>query len=120
MTEERLKDYADIKAELLQLERLRGSSIEEARRIERRGWFPHYTTNPIHLELVALYDGKIAAAKAELQAVEEAIAAVPDDTARELLQLRYLKGMTWDAVSLAMCYSYTNVHRLHRKALAML
>lgn len=42
------------------------------------------------------------------------------DIKAELLQLRYLKGMTWDAVSLAMCYSYTNVHRLHRKALAML
>lgn len=119
MTEQSLREYADIKQELKQLERLRASMQREAAADIARGLRSKREPSP-YASIVDYYGQLIERRRAELQETEAAVDAVPDPTARELLRLRYLEGMTWDAISLAMSYSYTNIHRLHRKALALL
>lgn len=120
MSPERLKDYIDIRAELEQLERLRETLYREAKRSEARGWSPHATKQPGFRALVSLYDEKIERNRQELREIEAAIDAVPDQQSRELLRLRYIEGLTWDAITAATCYSWTAVHNHHRKALTFL
>lgn len=50
----------------------------------------------------------------------EAIDAAPDPRLRELLRLRYIEGMTWEAIAERMNYSYMQICRLHDKALQAL
>lgn len=51
------------------------------------------------------------------QSIEAAIGSVPDDRLKELLRLRYIEGMTWEAIADQMNYSYMQINRLHKKAL---
>lgn len=45
------------------------------------------------------------------------IAQVPDERMRGLLELRYLNGLTWEAVAERMHYTTRNVYNLHIAAL---
>ena len=47
----------------------------------------------------------------------EAIAAVDEARYREVLELYYLDGFTWEQVSKVMSYDVRQVYRLHGKAL---
>lgn len=49
-------------------------------------------------------------------AIEEAIAEL-DSTERMLMRYRYIEGLTWEQVCIAMDYSWRNTHRIHAKAL---
>lgn len=71
---------------------------------------------------------KINAAKAAMQAIEDAVYAIDDPLEQEVLTLRYLEGgegyrlMKWREVALALYHSddeadITRVHRLHGEAL---
>lgn len=120
MTEQRLKGYKDIKAELAQLERLRAVLLQEAQRDAARGWIPRNQRPKSFNDLVNLYARKIRKARAELQTIEKAIDAVPDDLARRLLQLRYLEGLTWEEVADAISYSPRHIYAIRDKALAMI
>lgn len=42
---------------------------------------------------------------------------VEDETYRELLSCRYLRGYTWDRIADEMQYCVAQVHRIHNKAL---
>ena len=49
--------------------------------------------------------------------IENAIRAVPDENYRELLELRYIDGLTWEKIAVKMNYTYRWVCTLHGKAL---
>ena len=49
--------------------------------------------------------------------IEGAIRQVEDERLRELLQLRYLEGLTWEKVSEALNLQYRWVIKLHGDAL---
>lgn len=49
--------------------------------------------------------------------IRAAIAAVPEERLRTLLELRYINCMTFEKIAVAMNYSYKQVCRLHGKGL---
>ena len=49
--------------------------------------------------------------------IRAAIAAVPEERLRTLLELRYINCMTFEQIAVSMHYSYKQVCRLHGKAL---
>lgn len=52
--------------------------------------------------------------------IEHTIAAVPDETLRQLLELRYINCKTFEQIAVEINYSYMHVCRLHGKALAQI
>ena len=99
MTKEQLREYRQIKKELAALEVL-------ARKIER------YGTE----ELRADYDQKREKLAAELLSIEQAIETL-DSTERTLMRLRYIDGLSWQAIALRISYSWQQTHRIHTRAL---
>ena len=49
-------------------------------------------------------------------AIEEAIAEL-DSTERMVMRHRYIEGLTWEQVCVAMDYSWMQTHRIHARAL---
>ena len=49
--------------------------------------------------------------------VQAAIEEIEDETEKDLLTYRYLKGMQWERIAVAMGYSWKHVHRIHAAAL---
>ena len=49
--------------------------------------------------------------------IEAAIARLPDERMRAMLEMRYLQGRKWDDIAAALGYCRDNVLRLHRAAL---
>lgn len=47
--------------------------------------------------------------------IEAAVQAIPDETFRKLIFLRYIKKMDWERLSYAMQYSYSHCFALHAK-----
>lgn len=52
--------------------------------------------------------------------IEAAIAGVPDERLRTLLELRYVNGLTFEQISRRMDYSFSQIRRLHKKSLDFL
>lgn len=52
--------------------------------------------------------------------IEDSLQSVKDDTLRNLLEYRYIYGLTWEQIAVKMNYSYRNVTRMHGKALSVL
>ena len=76
------------------------------------------------LQAVTQYDvllGRYRAQEAELAAalveVEALIASLDDHTERDIMRLRYIKGLTWEEVCVAVNYSWRRTHDLHGMAL---
>ena len=51
------------------------------------------------------------------QWVRDSIEALEDDREKELLTLRYLRGMKWEEIAVNMGYSWRKIHYLHGEAL---
>ena len=52
------------------------------------------------------------------QWVRDSIEAIEDnDREKELLTLRYLKGLKWEEICVAMNYKWRQIHRIHASAL---
>lgn len=51
------------------------------------------------------------------QWVRDSIEALEDDREKELLTLRYLRGMKWEEIAVNMGYSRRKIHYLHGEAL---
>lgn len=49
--------------------------------------------------------------------IEDVISTVEDERLQGLLRFRYIDGMTWEAIAVAMDYSWRQVIRLHGDAL---
>jgi DNA-directed RNA polymerase specialized sigma24 family protein len=55
-----------------------------------------------------------------VEAIEKAVAGLPDPTEQLLLRLRYVKGYSWTRVRFELHYSESQVKRYHRRALKRL
>lgn len=67
-------------------------------------------------ELQARYDRMVKEMEAVQAAIEDLIDGL-NPTERELFRHRYIKGMTWENVCVAMNYSWRQTHNIHAKAL---
>lgn len=99
MTKEQLREYRDIKKELDALEVL-------GRKIEKHG-------GP---ELVEHYKKQREKLESDLLAVEKAIETL-SPTERTLMRLRYIEGLSWQAICGRINYSWQQTHRIHSRAL---
>ena len=99
MTKEQLREYRQIKKELDAMEVL-------ARKIER-----HSTP-----ELQDRYDQQREKLAAELLRIEQAIETL-GATERTLMRLRYIDGLSWQAIAMRINYSWQQTHRIHARAL---
>ena len=102
MTKEELREYRPIKQELQHLDAL-------ARRLERNE----------DDDLAALYRTKRQELAGQLRAVEAALETL-GPTERTLMRLRYIEGLSWQAVSMRIHYSWKQTHRIHKNALRKL
>lgn len=50
--------------------------------------------------------------------IERRIRRMDNDNEREVLRLKYLRGMTWEEVAVEMGYSWQWIHKIHSKALS--
>ena len=51
------------------------------------------------------------------QRVQASIEEMDDDKEKELLTLRYLKGLKWEEIAVKMGYSWKHMHRIHARAI---
>lgn len=70
-------------------------------------------------ELLELYQAKEAELDAALLAIEQAIDKL-EPTQRLILRLHYIDGLTWEQVTVAVGYSWSQTHRYHKAALRKL
>jgi RNA polymerase sigma factor (sigma-70 family) len=129
VTKEKLQQYKHIKWErdqirqkLAELEAGLGSAGGSNLDGMPRSSGPGDPTGRAALQLLALrehYDNKLAEL-AELQlAIEKAIDSL-EPTERKLLRHRYIDGLRWEDICVAMSYSWRQIHRLHSAALQKL
>lgn len=52
------------------------------------------------------------------QRVQASIEELEDDREKELLTLRYLRGMKWEEIAVKMNYSWQHTHKIHASALS--
>ena len=102
MTKEELRDYIPTKQELIHLEAL-------ARKLERNE----------DDDLAALYREKRQELAERLRAMEAALETL-GPTERTIMRLRYVEGLSWQAVSMRVHYSWKQTHRIHKNALRKL
>lgn len=130
MTKERLKQYQHIKRERDQIKAM----LEEleatltAPKTQRLDGMPHSPSgkgSPMdavidrHITLQNRYRIKLAELDALQAEIEDAIEGL-DSVARTLMRLRYIQGLKWEEVCVAMNYSWRQVHNLHSRALEVL
>lgn len=130
MTKEQLKAYVELRRERDDLAR-RIEEIELERyspRSQRLDGMPRGGSGENYVledrmdredKLLELYRRKKAELDAALLVIEEAI-EVLDPRERRLIRLHYIDGLTWEQVAVQMAYSWTQVHRIHGKALEKL
>lgn len=130
MTKERLRAYRALKYETSQL---RGQLKEmEARMYSPKG--QQFTSMPhgpggngrtmedlvaAQLRLQDKYFSRIAELEKEQLEVEEAIEQLPIPE-RLVLRARYLEGLSWEKVCVAVGYEWTHTHRIHASGLRIL
>lgn len=130
MTKERLRTYRDLRRELKQIEQ-KVEAMEsalyspKAQRLTGMPAAPASGGNAVedlaakHLELLGHYKKKKEELAEEQLAIEQAIDSLPYKE-RTLLRLYYVDGLTWEEVSVAMCYSWRQTHNIHGRALEKL
>lgn len=118
----RLKRYLDIKDEAKQIQELRdalldpkGANLDAMPRSSGPG-------NPVEAarkqreDLKRDYDRKLEEL-AEEQAYIESMIESLDPIERKLMRHRYIEGMTWEKVCVAINYGWTQTHEMHGKIL---
>lgn len=130
MTKEQLKEYIDIKKEREDLAR----KIKELEwekygpRSQRMDGMPRSGAGESYVleeqidkgdKLLELYRAKKAELDLALVAIEHAIEKL-EPRERRLVRLHYIDGLTWEQVTVAMDYSWRQVHRIHSSALEKL
>lgn len=68
------------------------------------------------ISLRELYERKRDEISDAMLAIEDAIEGL-EPVERTLLRYRYIYGMTWEQVSVAMNYSWRQTHKIHARAL---
>lgn len=85
---------------------------------------PHGSSHSDLSDYMAIMDEQIELLKEErlekvrcYQRIERQIRQMENEDEREVLRLRYIKGLKWEEVALKMNYSWKQVHRIHSSAL---
>lgn len=99
MTKEQLQEYRNIKKELDALEVMH-------RKIDKLGNF----------ELIDYYKKSSEKLSNELLRIEMAFDTL-SYTERTLMRLRYIEGLSWQAICGRIGYSWQQTHRIHARAL---
>lgn len=130
MTRDELKkqlhSYQDLKAEYqqikLELEKveaclgsLKGTAMDGMPKSPGVG-DPVLSAVSLHLSLQERYQKKLAELAAAQAAIEDLIQSL-DPLERKLFRHRYIEGMTWEEVCVAIGYSWRQTHNIHGKAL---
>ena len=75
-------------------------------------------------DYIAILDEQIELLKAErlekarcYQKIERQIKQMENEDEQEVLRLRYITGLKWEAVAARMSYSWKHIHRIHSSAL---
>jgi RNA polymerase sigma factor (sigma-70 family) len=117
-----LAEYDQIKDELAKVEAFmeapRGSNLDGMPRGGSSG-DPIVNVVAHHIALQERYRTqlhRLAAAQAEIENLIDGL----EPGERRLMRCRYIDGMTWEEVCVAMNYSWRQIHRIHAKALEML
>jgi len=130
MTKERLKAYREMKKEKDHLEqKIKTLEWEKySPRSQRLDGMPRGGSGENYAveeqidrgdELLALLTKKKDALAAALVEIEHAIEKLKPRE-RLLVRLHYIDGLTWEQVAVEMTYSWSQVHRIHAKALQKL
>lgn len=69
-----------------------------------------------HIALQERYRLQLERLATEQAAIEDMIEGL-EPTARQLMRYRYIEGLTWEEVCVAIGYSWSRTHELHSKAL---
>lgn len=132
MTKERLKAYAAIKAEQAQIRglleevesRLYSAKVQQLTGMPAAastgGGSAQERLADSTMQLRDRYRAKLAELDAEQLAIEDAIEGLRSAKMRQLLRCKYIEGMTWEQVCVAISYSWAQTHRLHSQALQQL
>lgn len=72
------------------------------------------------LDLKEVYGRKWDALIDERTRIESAIDTLDDPIERALMRYKYIDGLTWEEVCVAIHYEWRQVHRIHAKALMRL
>lgn len=125
----RLRRYNDLKREQVQLEEelIKLETTMTSPKIQRVTDMPKGSkrTDPMldivarHIELQERYKTQIAQlleAQIEIENIIENL----EPRERQLARYRYLDGMTWEAICVAMRYSWKQIHRIHNAMLIKL
>lgn len=130
MTKEQLRQYQYIKQEKEQLEQY----LEEletlmtsprAQSLDGMPFSPSKGESVVeilaikHLDIKNLYRVKVKELAEALCAIEKAIETL-EPLERTLMRLRYIDGLKWEEVAVAIDYSWQQTHRLHKSALEKL
>lgn len=67
-------------------------------------------------QLLGMYFARKADLLAEQAEIEEALTALESEE-RHLIRCRYMDGLKWDEVCLALGYEWAQTHRIHSRAL---
>lgn len=116
-------EHQQLRDELQQLETLLGSPSGSNTEGGPRG---SGVSNPVerkgikHLELEKRYRAQLAQMSSAMLEIEARIAVLPTSDERRLIRYRYLAGLGWEDVCERIHYSWTQTHRIHRRALANL
>jgi RNA polymerase sigma factor (sigma-70 family) len=85
---------------------------------------PHGSSHSDLSDYMAIMDEQIELLKEErlekvrcYQRIERQIRQMENEDEREVLRLRYIKGLKWEEVALKMNYSWKWVHKIHGRAL---
>lgn len=85
---------------------------------------PHGSSHSDLSDYVAIMGEQIELLKEErlekvrcYQRIERQIRQMENEDEREVLRLRYIKGLKWEEVALKMNYSWKWVHKIHGRAL---
>lgn len=69
-----------------------------------------------HIHLQERYQAKLVELVAAQTAIEDMIEDL-EPLERKLMRHRYIDGMCWEEVCVAMCYSWRQTHNIHGRAL---
>lgn len=69
-----------------------------------------------HMALLDRYQKQLEKLAAAQNAIEDMIESL-EPTARRIMRFRYIDGLTWEAVCVAVGYSWSQTHEYHAKAL---
>ena len=60
-----------------------------------------------------MVDNRLKKLEAIRQEIEKAIDGLEESCSRRLMHMRYIQGISWEAICVNMRYSWRQIHRLH-------